>query len=106
MNGRSKNKTTQQVKDEQINFLLGDIEKNLEEYKNYLELRDKQISDAKKILLSAKKSYDKTVAENKELKAYIEKLRDRFTKYQQHQQAHFLEQQKQYYGEKQHPKKY
>ena len=48
MNGRSKNKTTQQVKDEQINFLLGDIEKNLEEYKNYLELRDKQISDAKK----------------------------------------------------------
>ena len=71
MNGRSKNKTIQQVKDEQINFLLGDIEKNLEEYKNYLELRDKQISDAKKILLSAKKSYDKTVAENKELKAYI-----------------------------------
>ena len=48
MNGRSKNKTIQQVKDEQINFLLGDIEKNLEEYKNYLELRDKQISDAKK----------------------------------------------------------
>ena len=71
MNGRSKNKTIQQVKDEQINFLLGYIEKNLEEYKNYIELRDKQISDAKKILLSAKKSYDKTVAENKELKAYI-----------------------------------
>ena len=48
MNGRSKNKTTEQVKDEQINFLLGDIEKNLEVYKNYLELRDKQISDAKR----------------------------------------------------------
>ena len=48
MNRRSKNKTAQQVKDEQINFILEDVEKKLEEYKKSLELRDKQISDAKK----------------------------------------------------------
>ena len=89
---RSKNKTAQQVKDEQINFILEDVEKKLEEYKKSLELRDKQISDAIKKLLSAKKSYDKIVAENKELRAYIETLRDKFTKYQQQQQAPFLEQ--------------
>ena len=89
---RSKNKTAQQVKDEQINFILEDFEKKLEEYKKSLELRDKQISDAIKKLLSAKKSYDKIVAENKELRAYIETLRDKFTKYQQQQQAPFLEQ--------------
>ena len=89
---RSKNKTAQQVKDEQINFILEDVEKKLEEYKKSLELRDKQISDAKKKLLSAKKSYNKIVAENKELRAYIETLRDKFTKYQEQQQAPFLEQ--------------
>ena len=89
---RSKNKTAQQVKDEKINFILEDVEKKLEEYKKSLELRDKQISDAIKKLLSAKKSYDKIVAENKELRAYIETLRDKFTKYQQQQQAPFLEQ--------------
>ena len=51
--------------------MLADVEKNLEGYKIALELKEKQLSDAKKILLSAKQSYDKTVAENKELKAYI-----------------------------------
>ena len=41
--------------------------KNLEEYKKALELKEKQLSDAKKkILVSAKNSYDKTVAVNKE----------------------------------------
>ena len=65
------NKTAQQIKEEQINFLLEDIEKKLEEYKKALDLRKKQLLDAKKILSSAKKSYDKTVAENKELRIYI-----------------------------------
>ena len=65
------NKTAQQIKEELINFLLEDIEKKLEEYKKALDLREKQLLDAKKILSSAKKSYDKTVAENKELRIYI-----------------------------------
>ena len=65
----------EQVKDEQINYLLADVEKDLEEYKFAFESKEKQLSDAKKILLSAKPSYDKTVAENRELKAYIENLK-------------------------------
>ena len=38
----------QQIKDEQINFLLGDVEKNLEEYRRALEIKEKQLSDSKK----------------------------------------------------------
>ena len=48
-------KTTQQFQEEQINFLLEDIEKNLEEYKKVLELKDKQPSDIKELLQYAKK---------------------------------------------------
>ena len=55
-------KSSQEIKEEQINFLLEDVEKNLEQYKKALYLKEKQLSDAKKILLSAKKSYNKTVA--------------------------------------------
>ena len=42
------NKTLQQIKEEQINFLLENVEKNLEEYKKALEIKDKQLSDIKK----------------------------------------------------------
>ena len=59
-----------------------------------LELKEKQLSDTKKILVSANQSYDRTVAENKELKAYIESLKQRFQGLQQQQQAQFLQQQK------------
>ena len=68
-------RSREQVKDEQINYLLADVEKDLEEYKFAFESKEKQLSDAKNILLSAKQSYDKTVAENRELKAYIENLK-------------------------------
>ena len=82
----------QQVKEEQINFLLSGVEKNLEEYEIAIEIKDKQLSDAKKISVSAKQSYDKTAAENKELKAYIENLKQHLQ--QQQQQVQFLEKQK------------
>ena len=96
-------RSRQQVKDDQINYLLADVEKNLEEYKIALELKEKQLSDAKKILLSAKQSYDKTVAENRELKAYIENLKQHIRQ----QQVQFLEKQRNYYQEKKTtPKKY
>ena len=68
-------RSRQQIKDEQINYLLGDEEKNLEEYKIALDTKEKQLSDAKKILISPKQSYDKIVAENRDLKAYIEHLK-------------------------------
>ena len=95
-----KTQIKQQIKDDQINYLLGDPEKNLEEYKFALEAKEKQLSDARKILLSAKQSYDTVVKENSDLKAYIEKLRQHF----QQQQVQFLKEQKNYYRES--PKKY
>ena len=61
----------------------------------------------KKILLSAKQSYDETVDENRYLKAYIENLKQRFQSMQQPQQVQFLEKQKNYYQLKNPtPKKY
>ena len=45
-------RSTQQIKEEQINFLLADIEKHLEEYKKAIE----QLSDIKKVLQGAKKA--------------------------------------------------
>ena len=83
-------RSRQQIKDDQINYLLGDLEKNLEEYKFALETKEKQLSDARKILLSAKQSYDNVVKENTDLKAYIEKLKQHF----QQQQLQFLKEQK------------
>ena len=42
------NKSSQQIKEEQIHFLLKEVEENLDEYKKALELKDKQLSDVKK----------------------------------------------------------
>ena len=70
--------------------MLADVEKNLEEYKIALKLKEKQLSDAKKILLSAKQSYDKTAAKNREQKAHIENLKQHIQK----QQVQFLEKQR------------
>ena len=55
-------RSTQQIKEEQINFLLEDIEKNLVEYKKATELKKrKQLSDIEKVLQGAKKNYDLVV---------------------------------------------
>ena len=49
-------KSTQQIKEDQTNFLLEDVEKNLEEYNKTIDIKDRQLSNIKKILQSAKKS--------------------------------------------------
>ena len=49
-------RSTQQIKEEQINFLLEDIGKKLEEYKKAIELKDKQLSDIKKNFKVLKKA--------------------------------------------------
>ena len=92
-------RSRQQIKDDQINYLLGDLEKSLQEYKFALDAKEKQLSDARKILLSAKQSYDNVVKENTDLKWYIEKLKQHF----QQQQLQFLKEQKNY---QEFPKKY
>ena len=66
----------QKIKDEQVNFLLGDLEKNLEQYREALENREKQLEEAKRILVAAKKSFDKLNQENSNLKAYIAQIKN------------------------------
>ena len=79
----------QKLKDEQINYLLGDLEKGLEDYKQALEVREKQLLEAKKILLSAKESFDKLAAENRDLKAYVQNLKQQFQSEQQNSSLNF-----------------
>ena len=86
--------------------LKENVDKNLDEYKKALEIKGKQLSDIKKILITAKKkSYDKVVSENKELRNYIENIKQRYNQYQQQQQAQYIWRERDYYTEKQ-PKKY
>ena len=73
--------STQQIKEEQINFLLENVEKNLEKYRKAIESRDKQLSDIKKFLQGTKKSYDSVIKENIELKKYIENIKQRYRQY-------------------------
>ena len=92
----------QKIKDEQINFLLGDLEKNLEDYKAAIEIKEKKLDEAKRIVAAAKQSFDKVAQENRDLKAYIENLKQHFQK----QQTDFLNQQRAFYSKKNTPKKY
>ena len=85
-------KSLYQLKDEQLNFLLEDIEKNLEEYKKIVETKDKPLVEAKKILQGAKNSYETPTKENNQLKEYIVKTKQQY-KQQQQQQQHFLQEQ-------------
>ena len=80
----------QKIKDEQINFLLGDLEKNLEQYKESLENKEKQLAEAKRILVAAKQSFDKLAQENRDLKAYIEQIKNQFQQQNQRQELEFL----------------
>ena len=77
-------RSQQKLKDEQINYLLSDLEKSLEQYREAVELRDKQIAYAKKILLSAKQSYNKLSHENIKLKEYVVKAQQENQLRQQH----------------------
>ena len=74
-------KSNQQIKEEQIDFLLEDVEKNLEENKKAIDIKDKQLADIKKIPQGVKKSDDSVFEENKELKQYIDNITQRYQQY-------------------------
>ena len=64
-------KSAQQLKDEQINFMLEDIKKDIENFKLVISEKEKQLRDLKNILLAAKASYRKVTEENQQLKQLI-----------------------------------
>ena len=47
----------QKIKDEQINYLLGDLEKNSEDYNESIEFKEKELVEVKRILIAAKQSF-------------------------------------------------
>ena len=72
MNGKLRSsKSAQQLKDEQINFMLEDIKKDIENFKLVISEKEKQLRDLKNILLAAKASYRKVTEENQQLKQLI-----------------------------------
>ena len=79
-------KNQQKIKYEQINFLLVDLEQSLDQYKVSIKNKGKQLTEAKRIIVSAKQSFDKISQENRELKAYIARINKQFQQLQQHQQ--------------------
>ena len=90
-------KSNYQIKEEQVNFLIKDIEKDLEEYKKELKIRDKKLADTKKILKSAKSSYDSLITENKQLKEYIVNIKQKFNQYHQQQEEQNFLREKEYF---------
>ena len=64
-------KSAQQIKDEQIVLMLGEIENNIEKFKIALNEKDKQLVDLGKLVKTAKNKYQKVVKENKQLRKYI-----------------------------------
>ena len=90
-------KSNYQIKEEQVNFLIKDIEKDLEEYKKALKIRDKKLADTKKILKSAKTSYDSLITENKQLKEYIVNIKQKFNQYHQQQEEQNFLREKEYF---------
>ena len=83
-------RSTQQVKEEKISFLLEEVKKKLEKHKRATKLKDKQLSDNKKILQGAKENYDSVVNKNTELKKYIENIKQRYQQYQKWQQQEYI----------------
>ena len=95
----------QKIKDEQIIFLLGDLEKSLEQDKEALENKEKQLAEAKRILVAARNSFDNLNKENSDLKAYITQIKNHFQQENKRQQQEFLKQQQSFF-ENVKPKKY
>ena len=77
------------------------MEKNLEDYRTVIETKEKQLAEARRILMAAKQSFGKVSQENRDLKAYIENLKQDFQK----QQTDFLNQRRAFYSRKNTPKK-
>ena len=64
-------KSAPQIKDEEIEEMLEEIEKDIENFKIMISEKDKQLHDLKNILQAAKTSYRKVTEENKQLKQHI-----------------------------------
>ena len=77
-------------------MLLKDIERNLEECKKAIEIKDNLLT-IKRYLKNAKSSYDSIVRENKQLEEYIVSITQGFNQYQRQQEEQNLLREKEYF---------
>ena len=88
-------KSAQQLKDEQINFMLEDNERDIENVMLMISENNKQIRDLKKILLALKASYKNVTEENQQLKQCIvlikenKKLRQQQPSIEEHKNLYY-----------------
>ena len=61
-------KSAQQIKDQQIGWMLEEIEQDIEQFEKTIDSKNKQLFDLKTILKSAKSSYQELTKKNKQLK--------------------------------------
>ena len=68
-------KSPYQIKEEQINFLLEDIEKYIKNIKKIIEKKDKQLAETKKILQGSKTQLPELNRRKKQPWQYIVSIR-------------------------------
>ena len=51
------------------------MEKKLEEYRKAIDIKDKQLAEAKKLLQATRKTYNSIVNENEKLKEFVGNLK-------------------------------
>ena len=73
-------KSTQHIKNEQIRFMLEEIEQDIKQYKKIIQTKDKQLVDLNNILKAAKNSYQQVTGQNQKLKQYISDIKKTTTK--------------------------
>ena len=72
MNKRKRlTKTKEQLRNKQVALVLGDLEKDIENFRLTTEKEDDQLNNYLKLLKVAKIEYQKLYKENKQLKDYI-----------------------------------
>ena len=76
-------KSAQKIKEEQISFLLEDIEKDIAKSKKIIETKNRQLAKVKERLQGAKNSYQDLEKENKQLKQYITNIKQQQQQQQQ-----------------------
>ena len=76
-------KTNEQIRNEQVSFVLGELEKDIENFRLAIEKKGEQLQKFSKILKATKIEYQKIYKENSELKNYISNQQKQKTKQQQ-----------------------
>ena len=88
-------RSVQQLKDEQVNLMFEEIEKDIENIKLVISEKDKQLRDLKNTLFAAKAGYEKVTEENQQLKHRIvlikenKKLRQQQSKIEEHKNLYY-----------------